>query len=299
MTQSEHSKLSRRRRRWIALAATAVAALTVAAPAPAQVAAPNAAGVAMGHLHFHVRNVAANRAFWVALGARPARPLGEAQVLTFDGLLILLTQGESSGPAAGSVVDHVALRVKSFAQVEAAGLKVERRRIEGRESGSVIAPSGDHVELFEDHAVHVPFTPDAGRSTPVAERHNRPLDGAVMPHHLHFDVPEGAEGAAQAWYFKAFGGVPGVRFHYKAMDLPGMNLNFSGVPTRMAPTKGRTLDHVGFEVTNLEAFCRRLVAAGVALERPYSKGADGVATALLTDPWGASLELTEGLDHWK
>ena len=251
----------------------------------------------MGHLHFHVRDVAANRGFWMALGARPARPFGQAEVLRFDGLLILLSQGETTGPGAGSVVDHVALRVKSFAQVEAAGLAVERRRIEGRESGGVVATSGDRVELFEDHSVQVPFAPDAGHSTPVAERHNRPLEVAVMPHHLHFDVPEGADQAAQVWYLKVFGGVPGTRFHYKAMDLPGMNLNFSGVPTKLAPTKGRTLDHVGFEVKDLEAFCRVLTAAGISLDRPYVKGTDGVATALLTDPWGTSLELTEGLSR--
>jgi catechol 2,3-dioxygenase-like lactoylglutathione lyase family enzyme len=251
----------------------------------------------MGHLHFHVRDVAANRAFWIALGARQARPLGGAEVLRFDGLLILLSEGESSGPGAGSVVDHVALRVKSFTQVEAGGLTVERRRIEGRESGGVVAPSGDRVELFEDQAVQVPFAPDAGHSTPVAERHNRPLEAAVIPHHLHFDVPEGADQAAQAWYLRVFGGVPGTRFHYKAMDLPGMNLNFSGVPTKLAPTKGRTLDHVGFEVKNLEAFCRKLAAAGITLDRPYAMGPHGVATALLTDPWGTSLELTEGLNR--
>jgi catechol 2,3-dioxygenase-like lactoylglutathione lyase family enzyme len=253
----------------------------------------------MGHLHFHVRDVAADRAFWVALGARPVRPFDHAEVLSFDGLLILLSQGESTGPSAGSVVDHVALRVKSFAQIETAGVTVERRRIEGRESGGAVSPSGDRVELFEEHAVQLPFVADAGRGTPVSERHNRPLTVAVMPHHLHFDVPEGTERTAQEWYLKAFGGVPGVRFHYKAMDLPGMNLNFSGVPMRLAPTKGRTLDHVGFEVKDLEAFCRRLVAAGITLDRPYAIGPDGVATALLTDPWGTSLELTEGLDRWK
>ncbi len=281
-------------RLWVGLAA-----LTAATPAWTQVAPPNATGVAMGHLHFHVRDVAANRAFWAALGARPARPMGTAEVLSFEGLLILLSQGESSGSAIGSVVDHVALRVKSFAQVEAAGLVVERRRIEGRESGGVVAPSGDRVELFEDRAVQVPFTPDTGHSTPAAERHNRPLEAAVMPHHLHFDVPEGADQTAQAWYIKIFGGVPGTRFHYRAMDLPGMNLNFSGVPARLVPTKGRTLDHVGFEVKNLEPFCRRLAAAGIAFDRPYTMGPGGVATALLTDPWGTSLELTEGLSAYR
>jgi len=197
------------------------------------------------------------------------------------------------------VVDHVALRVKSFRQIEAAGLMVERRRIEGRESGGAVSPSGDRVELFEEHAVQLPFVADAGRGTPLSERHSQPLAVAVMPHHLHFDVPEGDDQAAQEWYLKVFGGVPGTRFHYKAMDLPGMNLNFSGVPMKLAPTKGRTLDHVGFEVTDLAGFCRRLVAAGITLDRPYAKGAEGVATALLTDPWGTSIELTEGLSAWK
>jgi catechol 2,3-dioxygenase-like lactoylglutathione lyase family enzyme len=277
-----------------------VAALAVAAASvPAQVARPNAAGVAMGHLHFHVRDVPANRAFWVALGARPLRHFDGAEVLGFDGLLILLSRGESSGPGPGSVVDHVALRVKSFTQLEAAGLMVERRRIEGRESGGAVSPSGDRVELFEEHAVQLPFVADPGRGTPVSERHNQPLAGAVMPHHLHFDVPEGDEPAAQAWYLKVLGGVPGTRFHYKAMDLPGMNLNFSGVAMKLAPTKGRTLDHVGFEVKDLAAFCRRLAAAGIVLDRPYAKGAEGVGTALLTDPWGTSIELTEGLSAWK
>src|SRR5262245_49831889 len=151
------------RRLWIVVAAVAAAA----ASAPAQVTTPNAAGVAMGHLHFHVRDVAANRAFWVALGARPLRHFDGAEVLGFDGLLVLLSRGESTGPGPGSVVDHVALRVKSFTQIEAAGLMVERRRIEGRESGGAVSPSGDRVELFEEHAVQLPFLADAGHGTPL------------------------------------------------------------------------------------------------------------------------------------
>ena len=55
------------------------------------------------------------------------------------------------------------------------------------------------------------------------------------------------------------------------------------------------LDHIGFEVVNLEAFCRKLQMSGVTLDAPYTRQADGVATARLTDPWGTSIELTEGL----
>jgi hypothetical protein len=55
------------------------------------------------------------------------------------------------------------------------------------------------------------------------------------------------------------------------------------------------LDHIGFEVTNLAAFCAKLESMGVKLDTPYRKNADGTAEASLTDPWGTSIELTEGL----
>lgn len=52
------------------LATVLLAAL--AAPAAGQIAAPNEAGVAMGHLHYHVRDIEANARFWVALGGERA-----------------------------------------------------------------------------------------------------------------------------------------------------------------------------------------------------------------------------------
>ena len=64
-----------------------------------------------------------------------------------------------------------------------------------------------------------------------------------------------------------------------------------------APTKGRSLDHIGFEVKNLEAFTKKLEADGIKLDRPYTKvAALGIAIAFIKDPWGTYIELTEGLD---
>ncbi len=40
-----------------------------------------------------------------------------------------------------------------------------------------------------------------------------------------------------------------------------------------APTKGRTLDHIGFEIAGLEAFCKRLEASGIKFDEPYSNRA--------------------------
>ena len=58
------------------------------------------------------------------------------------------------------------------------------------------------------------------------------------------------------------------------------------------------VDHVGFEVKNLEEFCKALEAKGIKLTRPYNKktaAMNNIATAMMVDPWGVSIELTEGL----
>jgi hypothetical protein len=91
-----------------------------------------------------------------------------------------------------------------------------------------------------------------------------------------------------------FGGIGGKRSNYDAVDLPGINLNFSGGRPSAAMT-GRTLEHIGFEVAGLEAFSKRLASMGVKFEAPYRKNTDGIATATVVDPWGTLIELTEGL----
>ena len=69
----------------------------------------------------------------------------------------------------------------------------------------------------------------------------------------------------------------------------------SGVDSVQAPTRGRMLDRIGFEVENLEAFCKELEAKGIKFDRPYGTLASGVGLAFLPAPWGTSIELTEGL----
>src|SRR6478736_3280206 len=76
------------------LIALLLSILTV--PAWAQLSAPNAMGVAMGHLHYVVRDVQANKKFWIALGGRPLK-VGAVDVVAFPDVLVFLSQGESSG----------------------------------------------------------------------------------------------------------------------------------------------------------------------------------------------------------
>jgi extradiol dioxygenase family protein len=270
----------------------ALALISWSAAAEAQLSPPNAAGVAMGHLHYVVRDVDANRRFWMALGGVPAR-IGTTDVIRFPDVFVVLTKGESSGGTAGSVVNHVAFRVQSLAKLQAAGLKVDLlAQFPG--VASVTSPEGERIELFDASATNTMFTLDPGQTDPGADRHNHPITAPIIAYHIHLYLPEGSEANAKEWYAKTFGAVPGMRWRYPAADLPGINMNFSGQPQPGVPTRGRMLDHIGFEVKDLRAFCRKLEAAGVKFDAPYSKDPSGFARAMLTDPWGTSIELTEG-----
>ncbi len=288
------------------------AQVPAAPPAGASLAAPNAAGVSMGHLHYRVRDVAANRRFWMALGGQPVPPGHKRfaapgrEILRFQDVLVVLDPGDTTGGTEGSVVNHVAFRIPSLAPVEAAGLTAARlAQFPG--VSSVMSPENERVELFENIATNLTFVPDGGVRDAAAERHNRALAVPIAFHHIHLYVADAAAAtAAKAWYARMFGGVPGKRAQYDATDMPGINLNFSAAPrpggrssdlplAKTVPTKGRMLDHIGFEVVRLREFCRRLEGLGVVFDEQYAEGRDGVGRASLTDPWGTSIELTEGL----
>ncbi len=279
------------------LAATSAFVLLMAGalpPAAAQLATANARGVAMGHLHYVVRDVEANARFWVALGG-DARTVGDTVVVTFPDVLVLLDEGASSGGTEGSILNHMAFRVRSLDDVAAAGIALERLGSAGG-IANVYSPGGERIELFDETATNLTFTRADGGTDAVTRRHNEPLVGPIRAHHLHLYLLADAVAEAQRWYARLFGGVPGLRWRYDAVDLPGINFNFSHNPDGGgAPTKGRMLDHIGFEVEDLERFCRALEAQGVTFDVPYRRGPAGIGYALLTDPWGTSIALTEGL----
>src|SRR5512133_1073898 len=95
----------------------AITGLIAALPLLAQLAPPNASGVSMGHLHLNVQDMEAARAFWVALGAKPA-PFGRMEAMKFPDVIVLLSRVET--PAAGtegSTVGHLGFRVRDLAAV--------------------------------------------------------------------------------------------------------------------------------------------------------------------------------------
>jgi catechol 2,3-dioxygenase-like lactoylglutathione lyase family enzyme len=261
-----------------------LAALLPVGVVRAQVSAPNEAGVAMGHVHLVVQDVEAGKKFWTTLGGTPAK-LGANEVLKFPGVLILLRKGEPSGGSVGSVVNHVGFMVQniqeSMAKWKAAGLKTEPGS--SARQGYVTTPDDlVRIEILENTSLSVPMAFD----------------------HVHFWVAEPGSGGAstvsemQAWYAKMFGAKAGKRGQFDSDVLPGVTLLFAKSETPTAATKGRGLDHIGFEISDLEAFCKKAEASGVKFDVPYTKRPElGISLAFLTDPWGTYIELNEGLNR--
>ena len=249
-----------------------ILSLTILWPAGAawaQWAAPNEVGVAMGHFHLNVRDMEASKKFWTALGATTT----EQGQLTIPGVVILLRQGDPSGGSVGSVVNHVGFRVPnvqaSLAKWKAAGFQTEpSQRLD---QVYITGPDDLRIEILEDPSLKVQI------GTP----------------HVHLYVGDGPVLEMQAWYAKMFGARPAKKGNNEGADIPGVSMTFSKSPTPTAGTKGRVLDHFGYEIKNLEAFCKKLEANGVKLDRPYGKTAAGTGIAFVTDPWGAYIELNE------
>ena len=255
--------------------------------ANAQLAAPNNAGVAMGHIHLAVKDVDAQKTFWISHMGGTLVKSGPLEMIQFPGVYILLRQADPKGPPleppAGSVVNHFGFVVKdmpgAIARWKAAGLKLELT--ENPNEVYVEGPDGIRVEVYG-----VPSLPTA-----------------VQMNHIHYyspDIP-----AMKAWYVKTFGARPGQRACVACVskprmietgDLPGVNLSFAQGEKNVAPTKGRSLDHIGFEVKDLDAFAKNLEAQGIKLDVPVRQIPNSkTKIAFLTDPWGTYIELTQGL----
>jgi len=263
---------------------TPLLGLALLAPVQAQLAAPNEAGVSMGHVHLNVRDVEAQKKFWMEQFA--AVPLNREglQGVKIPGMLILLRQQAPTGPNEGNMMDHFGLKVPNTGEVvkrcRAAGYQIQRefKGSEGFPNAYIIGPDEVRVEIQEDTAQTLPAT----------------------AYHLHFMNTAGDQITLRDWYVKNFGAIAKKRGPHDSADIPGMNLTFGlsrNQPT--SGTKGRSVDHIGFEVKNLEAFCKKLEANGVKLDVPYKKiPSAGIAIAFLTDPFGTYIELTEGLDKF-
>ncbi len=269
----------------------------------------------LGHFHTLVRDVAAAKRFWTSMGGT-ALTIDKTDVMKFPGVFVFLTKGEPSGGSYGSVVNHVGFMVpddeEAIARWKAAGVTAEylpSAYVPTVKLGYAYTPDGLKIRINRDKAMTAPI--------------GNPL--------IMLWVSKAAVPDVQAWYIRMFGAKPGqpINNGVSVAGIPGLRLSVvsstedpvsrtpaavglvHGAPADAAfmdallrtnlgePTKGRTLDHVGFEVDNLESFCKKLNASGVTFEEPYSQSRhQGFGSARFTDPWGVSVELTEGLKRF-
>ena len=84
--------------------------------------------------------------------------------------------------------------------------------------------------------------------------------------------------------------------NFMAVGMPDGEVDFQKIDKPQAPTKGRSIDHIGFEVTELDAVCKELAGEGVIFDTPLRVGPEtNVKTAYIVDPMGLRIALTNGL----
>jgi catechol 2,3-dioxygenase-like lactoylglutathione lyase family enzyme len=279
----------------VAVGAAAIV-LLAHSPAWAQLTAARSGPVAYGHHHVSATDINAHKSFWVgALGGQSIKVgTSTAEIVRFPNVLVFLAARASTGGTKGTSVNHVGFQVPNIRaavdKVKAAGFPVVTRA----ELPAQYEVANDLGHIPEQNT-YVAFVmgPD---ETKVELFENKAMKEPIALHHIHFAAPD--VDAMQAWYAKVFDAKPGMRGNFKAADLPGVNLTYSPSADPVVATRGRALDHIGFEVDNLEAFCKRLESMGIKLDRPFTKvDALNISIAFITDPWGTYIELTEGLDQ--
>ena len=231
----------------------------------------------MGHIHLLVADPDAQKKVWMdALGATEVH-LGPLDLMRLPGIYIIIGKARTA-PADGddgSTVNHFGFLVKDMAAVKAKldALHVESAPVAGKPKQMMVKfPEKVTVELTEDAA----------------------LPTAVAMHHIHLATTDPEK--LRAWYVKTFGASAGARDGFLAAFIPGGEVDVRKMGSPQAPTKGRSVDHIGFEVKNLEAFCKQFVADGGALESPFQDVPSmGLKYAFVVDPDGTRIELTEGL----
>jgi len=268
--------------------------LAAATTARAQVV-PAGNPIVYGHHHVAASDIEAHKKFFATTLGGVAMKFGanNADIVKFPGVLVFFRAQKPTGGTKGTTVNHIGFSVPDLRatvdKVKAAGYEmITRSEVaatqEVKDDIAATAGGGGIAFVMGPDDVKVELVQVRTQTQPIAL------------HHVHFFGQQNAE--MRAWYEKIFGGKPRQGGAFLVADLPGVALNFTQSPEATVGTSGRAMDHIGFEVKGLEAFTKSLEAQGIKLTVPYrSVPALNLSIAFINDPWGTSIELTEGLDR--
>ena len=262
----------------ISIAGLVFVSTLASSAAVAQYAPFNETGVTMGHWHFTSHDVEMNKKIFMAMGGRDVSR-GAAATVQFPGARINLNLGDEppgKGGTVGSVINHVGFVVNNVqeraAEWKAAGVPVLPGNNNRLDQAFVVTPDGVRIEILEDKTQSIPI------------RHE----------HVHFFLTEADIPKAVAWYARTFGGKTGTRANQPVVDIPGGQLRFAKADAPQERTRGRVLDHIGFDLKDHAAFVRKIEAEGIKLDEPVRKNqATGTTITYITDPWGTRIELVQ------
>jgi catechol 2,3-dioxygenase-like lactoylglutathione lyase family enzyme len=285
--------------------ALAVAAIALAAPVAshAQILVAGEGPVVYGHHHLNTTNMDAQKKFYVDTLGGTVVKFGSGDraqdIIKFPNVLMFFRPMQApTGGSIGTTVNHIGFSVNDIkplvARIKANGYKMitadsVAATVKVTDDVAAASPTTNIAFALGPEDVKVEFVEVKGQKAPI------------QLHHIHFFGQMNTE--MQAWYAKTFGAKmlaanPGSAFVQD--QLPGVFLNFTPSPTATVGTTGRSIDHIGFEIKNLEAFTKKLEADGIKLDRPYTKVPQlGIAIAFIKDPWGTNIEMTEGLSDVK
>ena len=277
------------------MACAVIIVLSVASSASAQLLAAKDGPIVYGHHHLAASDIPAQLKFFADTlgGTKITFGPQKIDVVKFPNVFIFFRNQKPTGGTKGTTVNHIGFSVPNLRQVldrvKAGGYPIITRS----EVAATQQVIDDIAPVNATTSIAFVMGPDEVK---VELLENRQQTAPIALHHVHFFGPQNAE--MRAWYEKVFGAKPrppGGTF--LVADLPGVALNFSPSPDPVIGTSGRSLEHLGFEIRDLEAFCKRLEAMGITLNVTYRRAeALGLGVAFVTDPWGTSIELNEGLD---
>jgi hypothetical protein len=264
--------------------------------------AASASMVAFPHVHLHVKDVAASKRFWIdTLGGSAVAAAGAGvEAVRFPDVVIFLEPKDAAGGGSkGTVVDHVAFDVKD--------LKVTVDKLKAAKSTLVTRAETNPVYVVTDE---IAYMPDQATSSAVVMAPGdmkvelvevKTLAVPVAFRHIHFAPP--AVTPMKDWYIANLGAKLGTRgFGFEGLDVAGKSnmLMFTLAGDKISPTDGHVNNRIGFEVRGLALLVKKLEKAGAKVVRAYGRSPSGPGmSAVLTDPWGTTIELTEGLNKLK
>ena len=267
--------------------------------ANAQILVAGDGPVVYGHHHLNTTNMDAQKRFYVdTLGGTLAK-IGsgdrQQEIIKFPNVLVFFRQMQApTGGSIGSTVNHFGFSVPDLGvlvpKIKANGFKM----ITSEQVAATVKVTDDIATANATTRVAFVLCPEDVK-VELVEVKSQTVPAQL--NHIHFFGQMNRD--MQEWYAKTFGATmmppnPGSTFVQDR--LPGVALNFTPSPTPTVGTTGRAIDHIGFEVKNLEAFTKKLEAQGIKLDRPYTKVPQlGIAIAFMKDPWGTNIEMTEGL----